>query len=84
MKTTRYCFADKEDSRYIRQKYCTRFCENAKTVAEGASLNDHADGIAEAMHTAAKENYGVGRTLRKPWVSQEIVDLMNLREEARK
>ena len=51
---------------------------------ENASLTDHANVIAEAMHVPTAESYGMNKKPRKPWVSQETLELMELREKARK
>ena len=55
-----------------------------KGVVENASLTCHANVIAEDMHVAAAESYGMSKKPRKPWVSQETLELMELREKARK
>ena len=36
------------------------------------------------MHAIAKQCYSMGSQTRKPWVSQEILELIRLRQEARK
>ena len=36
------------------------------------------------MHVATKQCYSIGSQTRKPWVSQEILELIRLRQEARK
>ena len=84
VKRIRYCFSVTGDIACAQEKYCARFCEQVKGGVENASLTEHANIIAEAMHVAAAENYDVTKNPRKPWVSQEILELMELREEARK
>lgn len=84
VKRLRYCFSGTSNIACAQQKYCARFCEQVKGGVGNAFLTYHANKIAEAMHIPTAENYGMSKKLRKPWLSQEILELMELREEARK
>ena len=80
----KYSFPSTGNTEHTQQNYCSRFCDKVKGMAENTSLNDHANIVAAAMHVAAAENYGMTKKPRKPLVSQDILELMVLREEARK
>ena len=83
-KPKKYCFAATHNKSNVHQSYCARFCQEVPKVTTSTTLNHHADIISEAMHVAAKQCYSMGRQTRKPWVSQEILEMILLRQEARK
>lgn len=79
-----YCFSSKIDVGTKHKDYCARFCQHATKVTVDVCLNERANIISEAMHVAAEECYTKGAYARKPWVSQEVLQLIELRQDARK
>lgn len=79
-----YCFSGKIHTGTKHKDYCAQFCQHATKVTVDVCLNERANIISEAMHVAAEECYTKGAYARKPWVSQEVLQLIKLRQDAKK